>query len=298
MATNAQHETIEHGFLKLRGRTLFHCSFIPKQPVRAYLYFLHGYGDHSCRYLHFFRWLSDRGIACHAFDFRGHGRSSGRRGYVSHWHDYVDDLTNFLEAKPATLPNFFLGHSHGGLVLAQALLDGILPSSSGCLFSSPYFRPAITVPVPMRIVAQVLNVIWPSIRLGSGIDPSWLSSDPEMIEDTMHDSRFLRKATPRWFFSSLRQQREVLQRAAEIMVPLMVFSGDDDRLADVEAMQEFYEKSGSTDKQYLISAGKRHELLRETDHEQVFEDVHSWIIQHLESERLGKTEAVGTASIA
>ena len=117
--------------------------------------------------------------------------------------------------------------------------------------------------------------------LGSGIDPNWLSSDPEMIEDTVQDELFLRKATPRRFFSSLQHQQEVMRRAAEITVPMLVFSGDQDRLAEVSAMRSFHDQATSEDKRYQCYPSKRHELLRETDREQVFQDIHHWLLQRL-----------------
>src|SRR5215207_3074328 len=78
----------------------------------AILAILPGYGDHSGRYIELMRWMAARGVTCHALDFRGHGRSAGRRGYVRHWDEFLDDLKTFLktvahdDARRGTTPTY------------------------------------------------------------------------------------------------------------------------------------------------------------------------------------------------
>src|ERR1700691_2463252 len=91
----------------------------PSQPW-AQLVLLHGYGDHAGRYLQFLQWLGARGVGCQAIDFRGQRRSSGRRGFVRKWDEYLDDLKVILDLQDQALPLFVLGHSHGALVAAAA----------------------------------------------------------------------------------------------------------------------------------------------------------------------------------
>src|SRR3954468_8280347 len=121
-------------------------------PPLARMLVFHGYGDHSGRFAHFQRWLATRGVASDAFDFRGHGRSGGKRGFVRRWDEYLDDVQAILAAcRPvwssenlAQLPLFVLGHSHGGLILAAAGIRGVLREDevAGCIMSGPYLKPA------------------------------------------------------------------------------------------------------------------------------------------------------------
>src|SRR5580704_6407894 len=67
----------------------------PRQRL-AKLLLLPGYGDHAGRYLHFLKWLAERGIEAQAIDFRGHGKSTGRRAFVARWEEYLLDLAAFL----------------------------------------------------------------------------------------------------------------------------------------------------------------------------------------------------------
>ena len=109
----------EADFPGLAG-TLHRRAVVAPSPAFARLAILPGYGDHSGRYVEFMRWMARRGVTCHALDFRGHGLSAGRRGFVRRWDEFLDDLNAFL-AQPALAgdgPLFVLGHSHGGLVVA------------------------------------------------------------------------------------------------------------------------------------------------------------------------------------
>src|SRR5438270_186998 len=118
---SARHDTIPSG-----SHRLHHTAVVPPTPHFARLAFLHGYGDHSGRYLHFLQWMAGHGVACHAVDFRGHGRSTGKKAHVNRWDEYLDDLTAFLNIRELSsagddrTPVFALGHSHGGLIAAAA----------------------------------------------------------------------------------------------------------------------------------------------------------------------------------
>src|SRR4051794_16407640 len=154
------------GFTTNDARQLFRRSVIPFEPHRstARLILLHGYGDHSGRYVHFMRWLAERGVACHSFDFRGHGRSPGRRGYVRRWDEYLEDLAAFLALAPLRAdapggPLFVLGHRHGGLVAAAAGGRGILVNAgvAGCILTSPYLRGYARVSAPWHAIARACD---------------------------------------------------------------------------------------------------------------------------------------------
>src|SRR5207248_10684803 len=117
------------------GPVLHRRSVLPARAARATLALLPGYGDHAGRYVPFLRELAARGVAGHAMDFRGHGRAGGRRGYVSRWDEFLDDLAAFLAlpvVRGAGGPLFLLGHSHGGLVAAVAGIRGRV-DVAGCI---------------------------------------------------------------------------------------------------------------------------------------------------------------------
>lgn len=284
--------TLENQVLRSEGAlasgsvTLFHRSVRPVGKIVARLGVIHGYGDHSGRYEHLMLWLAQRGIAVSAFDLRGQGRSSGKRGFVVRWEDYLADLKQFLaldelrqgDRRP---PLFLLGHSHGGLVLAAAVLRGIaLPR--GCVFTSPFFKSRMIVPRYKTLIARIADRVMPSLRVPSGIPGAWLSHDPSMREQSDHDPHVCKTATPRWWFTHQVIQHDVLASAREFALPMLLQWGGADPLADESAARHFFDRAASADKTFLRYPDMLHELLRETQRETVFEDLRRWIAERSE----------------
>ena len=266
--------------------TLHRIAVRPPDAVatRARLAIVHGYGDHAGRYVELMSWLATRGVECHAVDLRGHGKSSGRRGYVRRWDEYLDDLRAFLELPdlrhaPGSPPLFVLGHSHGCLVVALAgerkLLDEYCVA--GCILSAPYLVNALAVPWHKAAGARVGNVLCPWMRVRSGVRPGMTTSDPAMLEDSRNDRLLLRCATPRWYLTTRRVQAEAVARAAEFTLPLLVLQGDADPIAHPSGAAGFHDRAGSSDKSIVTYPGFLHEPLREAGRERVFADVLGWI---------------------
>ncbi|MFN3649330.1 MAG: lysophospholipase [Armatimonadota bacterium] len=248
----------------------------------AHLALLHGYGEHSGRHRHVLRWLAERGVEGHALDFRGQGRSSGRRGFVRDWHDYREDVEALLRCEGlraedrGDTPLFLLGHSHGGLVLADALEHG-LSEMAGCILCAPYLRTRFQVPAYKTWLARVVDPLLPWLPIPTGLKGDWMSSDDEMRSESGHDPYILPIATPRWYLGCVRAQEETLRHAGDLRQPLLVLMGEDDPVADPAAARELYEAAGSRDKTYRSYPGLLHELLRERERERIFQEILDWM---------------------
>jgi len=264
------------------GHTLLYRAVKPAGDAWARLVLVHGYGEHLGRHVHFLRWLAERGVACYALDLRGHGLSQGVRGYVGRWEEYLDDFQAFLDqcgfsgAQEGALPTFVLGHSHGALVVAAAAIERSL-TADGVILTAPYFRSRMYVPRWKRLLAHTLSGVLPRLAIPSGLQGEWMTSDAEMIRDSLEDPLTLHTATVRWYTTTLRKQSEVLERASEFRLPLLVLMGDADPVADPVGAHDFYERAGSADKQFHLFPQFLHELLRETEREQLFRQILAWM---------------------
>ncbi len=248
----------------------------------ARLAIVHGYGDHSGRYLHVMQWMAERGVTSHAVDLRGQGKSTGRRGYVQRWEEYLDDLAAFLKlpAIEGDGPLFLLGHSHGGLVVMAAVIRQAIDTQQlrGIVLSAPFVRNAMRISRAKLLLARLVHKVRPSLRVGSGVQGDWLSSDPEMKQQA--DPLAVRTATPRWFLTHQRIQEEMLLRAGEFQLPVLILSGDADPIADPRGVQAFYDRCGAADKALQIYPGQLHELLRERQRDKTFSDILGWMRVH------------------
>jgi len=255
-------------------------SVLPGGEAWARLGVLHGYGDHSGRFLHAMRWLSGRGIACHGLDFRGQGLSSGRRGFVRRWEDYLDDLETFLESGPLSgdgPPRFVLAHSHGALVFAAATERARTAAVAGCVLTAPYFRPRHRVPWYKHLAAHAAHPALPWLLVSNGLRDTMMTRDPAMLRDSAEDSLILRAATPRWYVGARRAQAEVVDGAPAFRLPFLLLIGEADPVSDPEAARRFFEAAGALDKTHRQLPGLLHELLREAEREAILEEIVDWI---------------------
>jgi alpha-beta hydrolase superfamily lysophospholipase len=174
-------------------------------------------------------------------------------------------------------PLFLLGHSHGGLVLAAAGIAGLLNNIAGAIFTSPYFQNAVPVPWYKHVIGRALGLLMPAMRVRSGLRSSWLSSDPQMVENRDRDPLALRFATPRWFATMQVAQKAALARAAEFQTPMLMLLGSADRVANPAGGRQFFDAAGAVDKSLKVYEGLLHEVLREKQREEVFEDILHWM---------------------
>src|SRR5688572_22887681 len=111
--------THQEGFFSAKDNLrLFWESDVPDAP-KAVVGVVHGYADHCGRFRGVIDYLVAAGFAVHAFDYRGHGQSGGRRGHVDHFDQYLDDLALFWNRVVAAAEGrktVLLAHSHGGLI--------------------------------------------------------------------------------------------------------------------------------------------------------------------------------------
>jgi alpha-beta hydrolase superfamily lysophospholipase len=264
------------------GERLYRRTAKPAGSAWARLLIIHGYGEHSGRYAHFMRWIAGAGIASEAIDLRGHGLSTGRRGFVGQWDEYLEDVRAFLNApRDVSLPTFILGHSHGGLITAAEEERGLLTAGAdrmvGCILCSPYLTSG-THPARWKLIlAHGANHLMPWLRVATGLQSEWLSGDAAMIAEDRADVLMNRTATPRWYLTMLQSQAVVKKEAARFKLPMLCLTGGNDVVADPNVTRIFFDEAGSSDKSLYDYPGRVHELLRDIGREKVFQDITGWI---------------------
>ncbi len=252
---------------------------------RATLVVAHGFGEHGGCYEPLARWLvDDPGVDVLAFDFRGHGRSGGKRGVVRHYDDLLLDLGAALDWASGHLPGlprFVLGHSNGGLVALRMLIRGEALGLDGLILSNPLIRLLARVPTWKRAVGEVLDKLAPGITLDAGVPADHLSSDPAARAGFRADPLRHSRISPPYFFGMLRAGPEALAGAGSIRVPTLVILGGADPLVDPAAGRLLFDALGSGDKTSREQAGMRHEPLNEVGREAVLAEVARWIAARL-----------------
>jgi alpha-beta hydrolase superfamily lysophospholipase len=170
---------------------------------------VHGLGEQSGRYEHVGEHFAAAGIDTYAYDHRGNGGSSGRRGDIDRWSRYHGDLEERLAAVREAAdgrPVVLYAHSMGGLVAAGYLLSD-RPRPDLTVLTAPGLDS--TLPGWKKRLAPVLARVVPTLSVPNGVRSETLSRDPEVGQRVKADSSNVRTSTARFGAEALAEQARV-----------------------------------------------------------------------------------------
>lgn len=261
VSTTTSMATKEGTFSGVGGVPIFRQAWLPPGPCRAVLVLAHGMGEYGGRYDPLARFLAMRGVAVHALDHRGHGHSGGEVGTVEEFGHYLDDLSRFMglvRAEEPRGPLILLGHSMGGLIAAACVLERE-PRPDLFVLSGP----------------AIVPILEPG---GRRIDAARLSRCPDQQQAYLDDPLILRERVKEELFVHLAQGIGLLVgRAGEITVPVLLIHGTEDRLCSAEGAEMYVRATGSKDITVRLYEGGRHEMFNETNRDEVFNDLWTWL---------------------
>jgi alpha-beta hydrolase superfamily lysophospholipase len=255
----------------------------PQPSPRGVLVIAHGFGEHGGCYEHVAGALGPAlELDVLAFDQRGHGRSSGRRGVVREYMDLAGDVAAGLKwaasARP-TVPRYLLGHSNGGLLaLTLALTRGSAGAEpAGLIISNPALRIVTPVPAIKLLFGRMLLRLAPWVTLSGAIEAAQMTRDPEFQRAHELDPLRHNRISAPLFFGMSCWGETVAASAASITEPVLMLLGGSDPVIDTETSRHFFERLGSADKALRVYPPMLHEPLNELDREQVFADIEAWL---------------------
>jgi len=271
-----QHQT--GSFTTSDNLRLFTQQWVPDNP-KAALIVSHGYAEHSQRYAHFAQFMVENGVAVYALDHRGHGRSDGERANVKSFAQFVRSLEQFIEIvkeQTPSLPHFLLGHSMGGAVATQLVLEN--PQGlDGLILSSPFLKNANKVSPLLLSLSGVISRYLPglpTVKLDAGL----VSRDKDIVSAYVNDPLVYTGGTKARLGSEMLKAGEaVLEQAQTLKLPLLVLAGTGDGLADPSGGEALFNAASSDDKNLKTYEGFYHELLNEPEKEDVYKDVLEWL---------------------
>jgi alpha-beta hydrolase superfamily lysophospholipase len=267
------------------GRSLARQSWLPAGVARASVVVVHGFGEHSGRYTALTEALPTHGIAVYGFDLRGHGRSPGRRGHITRWSDYRDDLGAMVDAVIAEaggVPVFVFGHSMGGLIVLEWLVAEAAGGRSrvaGAILSAPALEPLEVGRRWQVWASRVLSRAWPTFSMNVPLGS--VSGDPAVVAALRDDRLNHRRASARWATEALAAIRRAQEGAATISLPLLVVHGGKDRLIDIAGSRWLIERVASADRELAVYPEAQHEVHNDRPREELVRDLVAWLERHL-----------------
>lgn len=209
----------------------------------AVVAFVHGHGEHCRRYDDWFSQLTDRNIPVLTFDYRGHGRSQGRRGVIRRFSDLVMDVA-LLHEKAKTLfpgiPVVMYGHSLGAtMVLSYILRSATKPELA--IATSPWLMLNNPPGIFASTLIKIANLVAPSVTFVTRLHSSDFSSVDGFSDEGEKDKYLHSKISPRLFLEVEKEIKWILSHFNEVKTPILLMQGRDDHIMDGTITRKLYD---------------------------------------------------------
>ena len=239
---------------------------------------VHGLGDHAGRYERFAQGMASHGMGTFAVDLRGHGASSGQRGHVDSWSQWIDDVSAFVRhvetvAGGEVVP---VGHSFGGAAMLSTVLAGRVPNSRRFIVSSPALKVKVSVPAWKIKLGNFASRVAPRLALDNEVDPKLISRLPEVVEAYRNDPLVHSKISSRLYTEWYAATTYILGHADEITIPFLILAGTDDGLIDPTGSEALNRAAPSLSELRLLE-GRYHEPFNDRDGQEVFAVIAGWL---------------------
>ena len=264
---------------------------------------VHGMCEYKDRYYNTMREFASKGYICVIHDHRGHGKSIKNEDDLGYFYEskdlgYVEDIkliTDYIKGRFPYLPIFLFGHSMGSLGVRAYIkkyddyIDGLIVCGSpsynklaplGLLLinllekikGEHYKSPAIH-----NMIVGSFNKPFKQEKLKN----AWICSDHSIVEAYNNDSLCNYIYTLNGCETLLKLMKTVYSKKGWIKekedLPIHFISGQDDpcRTNNQSFMSsiDFLKNIGYTRVSYKLYENMRHEILNETNKQEVYDDV-------------------------
>ena len=275
---------------------------------KAVINILHGMSEHGERYEHFAKALNKEGYSVVSGDIRGHGKTAGKIenvGFFSEndgWNLVTQDAIQLTQSikKETGVPVYIFGHSMGSFIArtvafkAPGLADGYLLSAT---IKHPGWKGYVGKPMAKlngfifgkkkrskfltKTAFQGFSKRIKDKRTGQ----DWLTRDTSLVEKYINDPYCMQDFTNQFFFDlssgvlGMCKQENINKVNKE--TPVYIFAGDMDPAGQYGAgpkdTYQKYKTAGSKDVELKLYEGGRHEMLNETNRDEVYADIFAWL---------------------
>ncbi|MBT5219605.1 MAG: alpha/beta hydrolase [Woeseia sp.] len=277
-------------------------------PPTLVIQVLHGLGEHAGRYERFAAACNADRIAVIAHNHRGHGRVQGFGHYADHdgWPKVISDVLqvrqHIAELFP-TVPVVLLGHSMGSYI-AQSFVMRHGGNNHALILSASTYAPRGQLRAG-HLCAQLLTALTGGQRVNSFLNHSglgkfnerfkpartkfdWLSRDEAEVDRYIQDPLCGGDFSNKLWADLTGGLLEITSGDAAATVrqdlPILILGGERDPVGGaigLTLLADVYRKTGHDDVTLKIYPEGRHEMLNETNRDEVTRDIIEWIQKQL-----------------
>ncbi len=273
-----------------------------KEP-KAVLQISHGMAEHIMRYDSFARWLNEHGIIVAGNSHLGHGTTASddkMLGYFAKkngWNHVVEDMHRVkmeISRDYPDLPYFILGHSMGSFLTRTYICSEYAEGLSGVIISGTGNVPGAAAGM-LKGMSSIIGFfcgrkhrskLINSISFGSynkQFKPAdtpfdWLTKEKNIVNKYIADGRcgFIFTCSA---YKDLGTGLKFIRKKKNLKkmdksLPVLFISGDKDPVGGnrkgVEQVYKMFDKVGMKNTEITFFENDRHEILNETDNENVY----------------------------
>ncbi|MDX2359679.1 MAG: alpha/beta hydrolase [Crocinitomicaceae bacterium] len=286
-----------------------HVYHWPTTNPKAIIHIIHGMTEHGARYEHFARALNNQGFGVYCPDVRGHGITAGslenvgffaeKEGWKLVVNDAIEQTKNIKKSHP-DIPVFILGHSMGSFI-ARSIAIASPKLVNGYILSATVGHPGWkgTVGKPLAKTLAFLFGKRKRIKFLTNTafngynkrvenvrtERDWLTRDEAIVDAYVNDPYCMQEFTAQFFYDlskgllEINKQENINKVDKEEQV-LMVYGEMDPAGEYGKGPKEVYgkyQKAGVNDLEIIGFEGGRHEILNETNREEVYTVITDWL---------------------
>jgi len=230
---------------------------------------VHGMGDHSGHMMTVVEKLIEIELTVYAYDQRGHGKSPGKRGHISSWKIFREDLQsfcNFVCTRENKAKLLLFGNSMGGALVLDHLVHQNTERIKGAIVNAPALV-MHDLKGSTGFFVGVLSGILPSVTPSVALDSSKLTRDEQKQQENSNDELVHTQASFK-LLAELRSAGSYIFSHPELVKnPLLLLQGDSDPIVCAKSNKEWIEKVKKTNEkaQIILIEGGMHETFNDTE---------------------------------
>jgi len=283
--------------------------FEPEGEVRGVVQIAHGIAEYINRYDGFMKFLAKNGFVAVGNDHLGHGKSVtnpkelGIFAEKNGWNYALEDMNKLHEITVEKYPNvpyIFFGHSMGSFLTRNYVIlhpdqpSMVIICGTGhqkkleVVGGNLIAKTAVTMFGSHKVANVLNNIVFGGYNKGIKnlrTQSDWLNRDPKEVDKYINDPLC-------GFVPTVSMFRDMLtgvkfdtnpDNIAKMnkSTPVLFISGDDDPVGEkgegVRRAYKAFKDAGLENVKMNLYPGARHEILLETNHDEVYNDVLEWI---------------------
>lgn len=262
-------------------KTNFFGQFWKPEKTKAIVVLIHGMGEHSGRYIHVAKKLTDNNFGVISFDHFGHGKTTGKRGHNPSFDAVLESISKLIDKAKDIFGNkkiFLYGHSMGG----NAVINYTLRKKhnlQGVIATSPFLKLAFQPPKWKISLGKIMQKIAPSITLGNELDPNDISRDSNEVNKYINDPLVHDKISPNFSLTFIDSGEWAINNASLLKTPMLLLHGIDDKIIDYRGTEAFAENANNTT--LKLYENGYHELHNDLCKDEMLQNIVDWILQQV-----------------